>query len=253
VDRASGTLSSTQLLRLPRQPTRRSSIDFGAKLKRASFRFVFLRSCRRRRLAKHTDVSALVVSVVEWSWTSRTAVRAVGWLSRLDLKSRPEPARPGLRTPEAQCLGETRARLAVTFGLHPQAEAWDAELGFRAVPAGPNPILPAGQGLVTLDGPGVFLSALKPAEDGNGFVARLLNPTEMPTDAVLQWSDFGGEVSEVRLDEGPAIPSALSVDSHGAVLRIPAHHLRSLRIGAPGLPTTGMRTKRSVDPDGGGR
>jgi mannosylglycerate hydrolase len=164
-----------------------------------------------------------------------TVVRAVGWLSRLDLNSRPQPAGPGLRTPEAQCVGETRAQLALTFGPHPQVEVWDAELGLRAVPAGPEPILPAGRGLVTLDGPGVVLSALKPAEDGNGLVLRLLNPTGTSADAHLQWGHFGGEVSEVRLDEEPAeaaTASALQVDSDGAVMRIPAHGLRSLRIGA---------------------
>ena len=167
-----------------------------------------------------------------------TLVRAVGWLSRLDLKSRPEPAGPGLRTPEAQCMGETRARLALTFGPHPQREAWDAELGLRAVPAGPAPILAAGQGLVTLDAPGVVLSALKPAEDGNGLVVRLLNPTGTPAEARLQWTDLGGEASEVRLDEEPAeqtVPSDLHVDGDVAVLRIAAHRLRSLRIGAQSL------------------
>jgi alpha-mannosidase len=164
-----------------------------------------------------------------------TLVRAVGWLSRLDLKSRPEPAGPGLRTPDAQCVGQTRARLALTFGSHPQVEAWDAELGFLAVPAGPEPILPAGQGLVTLDAPGVVLSALKPAEDGNGFVARLLNPTGAPAEASLQWSDLGCEVSEVRLDEEPAEPgsaAAFQVDSNVTTMWISPHHLRSLRIGA---------------------
>jgi alpha-mannosidase len=166
-----------------------------------------------------------------------TVVRAVGWLSRLDLKSRPEPAGPGLRTPEAQCLGETCAPLALTFGPHPQVEAWDTELGLRAVPAGPEPVLATGQGLVTLDAPSIVLSALKPAEDGNGLVARLLNPTDAAAEARLQWSHTGGEVSEVRLDEEPAepaTPSACQTNSDGAVLRIPAHSLRSLRIGAVG-------------------
>jgi mannosylglycerate hydrolase len=164
-----------------------------------------------------------------------TMVRAVGWLSRLDLRSRPEPAGPGLRTPEAQCIGEIRGRLALTFGSHPQVEAWDAELGLRAVPAGPEPILSADQGLVSLDAPGVVLSALKPAEDGNGLVARLLNPTAEPIGGRLQWGDFGGEVSEVRLDEEPAEPtdpSSLHVDGNTALLDLPSHHLRSLRIGA---------------------
>ncbi|HEV2311192.1 MAG TPA: hypothetical protein VGU73_11780, partial [Acidimicrobiia bacterium] len=54
-----------------------------------------------------------------------TVVRAVGWLSRLDLRSRPEPAGPGLCTPEAQCPGPTAARLMLTFGATPQEEAWD--------------------------------------------------------------------------------------------------------------------------------
>jgi alpha-mannosidase len=166
-----------------------------------------------------------------------TVVRAVGWLSRLDLVSRPEPAGPGLRTPEAQCLGLTHARLALTFGPHPQVEAWDGELGLRAVPAGPDPVLSPGRSFVNLDAPGVVLSTLKPAEDGDGLVARLLNPTATSVEARLQWNGFGRRVSEVRFDEEPAEPTdsaALQIDNNETVLRISAHHLRSLRIGALG-------------------
>lgn len=164
-----------------------------------------------------------------------TMVRAVGWLSRLDLNSRPEPAGPGLETPEAQCVGQTRATLALTGGPHPQVEALDAELGLRAVPAGTEPILPAVQSLVTLDAQDVVLSALKPAEDGNGVVARLLNPSALPAEARLHWDGFGGDVSEVRLDEegtGLRTASVLAVENHSAAVTVPAHGLRSLRIGA---------------------
>jgi alpha-mannosidase len=167
-----------------------------------------------------------------------TVIRAVGWLSRLDLESRPEPAGPGLRTPEAQCLGLTQARLALAFGPHPQVEAWDGELGLRAVPAGPEPILPPGTSLVTLDAPGVVLSALKPADDGNGLVARLLNPTGTPVECRLQWNDLGQMVSEVRLDEepvGPTDPPSLQIDRNETIMTMPAHRLRSLRIAEVGV------------------
>ena len=64
-----------------------------------------------------------------------TLLRAVGNLSRHDLRSRPGPAGPGTDTPGAQCPGLVEARLALFAGLDPAA-ARDAELGLRAVPCG---------------------------------------------------------------------------------------------------------------------
>ncbi|MBV8234933.1 MAG: hypothetical protein JO075_04450, partial [Acidimicrobiia bacterium] len=86
-----------------------------------------------------------------------TALRAVGSLSRVDLRGRPQPAGPGLRTPEAQCRGTMAAQLALAFGSEPSREALNAELGLRAVPAGPNPIVPEGSSLMMLEGEGVVL------------------------------------------------------------------------------------------------
>ena len=162
-----------------------------------------------------------------------TVVRAVGWLSRIDLKSRPQPAGPGLRAPEAQCLGPTVAHLALTFGPHPQVEAWDAELRYRAVPAGPDPVLAPGQGVLMLEGPGVVLSALKPAEDGNGLVARVLNPTDAPADVALHWNVPLGYAESVRLDEEPTDADVAPVQiTEGNVVRltVPPHALRSAQI-----------------------
>lgn len=172
-----------------------------------------------------------------------TVVRAVGWLSRLDLRSRPEPAGPGLAAPEAQCLGPTVARLALLFGGEPQVEAWDAELGLRAVPAGPDPIVEPGSSLVTIEGPGVVLSTLKPAERGSSVVARLLNPTDHPAVTTLRWHLPVGAVVPVRLDEEPVEPgddpvetSALAAgngpgDGATAVRRtVPPHALSSVRV-----------------------
>lgn len=162
-----------------------------------------------------------------------TVVRAVGWLSRMDLKSRPEPAGPGLRTPEAQCLGPTVARLALVFGPAPQVEAWDAELGLRAVPAGDNPVLPPGVSLFALEGPNLVLSALKPPERGTGIVARVLNPTDAPAQAALRSNMPVGHAVSVRLDEEPTErdPSPAPVAGADSVeLTIPAHALRSVLV-----------------------
>jgi alpha-mannosidase len=162
-----------------------------------------------------------------------TVVRAVGWLSRLDLRSRPEPAGPGLRAPGAQCLGCTEARLALTFGSVPQVDAWDAELGLRAVPAGDDPILAPGDSTLALDGAGVMLTALKPAERGDGIVARVLNPTDAPARATLRLKLPVGRAVPVRLDEeptGPRQPSAETVEANVVRLSVPPHALRSVRV-----------------------
>src|SRR5262249_20166929 len=125
----------------------------------------------------------------------------VGWLSRLDLRSRPQPAGPGLRTPAAQCEGPLRARLALCFGPVPQVEAWDAELGLRAVPAGPDPVVAPGRSLVALDGANVVLSALKPPERRSALIARVLNPTDEAATATMRVDLPMREVRTVRLDE----------------------------------------------------
>ena len=162
-----------------------------------------------------------------------TVVRAVGWLSRLDLRSRPEPAGPGLRAPEAQCLGSTVARLALAFQPMPQVDAWGAELGLRAVPAGPDPVLSPGERLLVLDGPGVLLTTLKPAELGTGVVARVLNPTDTRAEVTLEWKVPVRSAISVRLDEEPEEPdrsSARVVDPEVVQLSVPPHALRSVRV-----------------------
>lgn len=134
-----------------------------------------------------------------------TLLRSVGWLARMDLRSRPVPAGPGLSTPGAQCLGSSGARLSVfpvTGGAGDVSRsAAAADLGLRAVPAGPEPLLQPGASLLTVEGDGVVLSALKPAEDGSGVILRLLNVTgeAQPATVTARWP--WSRVLEVRLDE----------------------------------------------------
>src|SRR5439155_22798232 len=98
-----------------------------------------------------------------------TLLRAVGWLSRGDLHTRPVQAGPGMPAPGAQCHGPLVARLILATDADPSI-AHDAELGLRAVPAGDAPLLDPDIALLELAPRELSLSALKPANDGNGFV-----------------------------------------------------------------------------------
>src|SRR5690606_7620255 len=134
-----------------------------------------------------------------------TLVRAVGWLARMDLRSRPVPAGPMVPTPGAQCLGEIAARLSLAPAatVSEAASLRDAELGFCAVFAGPDPLLAPGRSLLSLAPADLRLAVLKPSEDGWGLVARVLNPTDEPIAATLRAGFAVAEAELVRLDETP--------------------------------------------------
>jgi alpha-mannosidase len=100
-----------------------------------------------------------------------------------------------------------------------------AELGLRAVPAGPAPLFPPDTSAFAVDGP-VVLSALKPAEAGDGLVVRVLNPTDEPASAILHLSDSAVSASAVRLDETPS-GSVLDSDDGAITFDVPPHALRS--------------------------
>src|SRR5262249_29194357 len=87
-----------------------------------------------------------------------TLLRAVGWLARFDLRSRPVPAGPVMPIPGAQLPGPFEARLALLGGADPIA-ARDAELGFWGLLAGPEPLLAPGEALLAVEPTGLVLSA----------------------------------------------------------------------------------------------
>lgn len=157
-----------------------------------------------------------------------TLLRAVGHLSRHDLRSRPGPAGPGTDTPGAQCPGRLVARLGLFAGLDPAA-ARDAELPLFAVPAGDAPLLAAERPALELAPRALVLSAVKPAESGTGLVVRVLNPTEAPHEAALRLGFPFARAERVRLDETPA---AGTLSRAGDTLRfaVPPHALVSLQI-----------------------
>lgn len=166
-----------------------------------------------------------------------TLLRCTGWLSRMDLNTRPSHAGPALPTPGAQCIRRTTARLSLLASsgfVGPDARAArDAELGLLGTHTGPTPLVAEGTSLVTLEPSDLVLSALKPADDGHGNVLRVLNPTDDDHEAVVELGFAVQDATPVRLDEQPASPSMSGgARRSGRTLRfdVPAHSLRGVRL-----------------------
>jgi mannosylglycerate hydrolase len=157
-----------------------------------------------------------------------TLLRAIGWIARYDLRTRPIPAGPAMEIRGAQVPGRLEARLALLAGADPVA-AWDAELGLRAAIAGGESGLADGRALLALEPATLVLSALKPADEGSGLVVRVLNPSAAAVTAVLRPGFPVAAAHAVRLDETPSA-EAVEVDGDAIRFTVPGFALRSLRL-----------------------
>ncbi|MEJ5229604.1 MAG: hypothetical protein WHT65_06345 [Pseudothermotoga sp.] len=115
---------------------------------------------------------------VEKEGVKMTLLRSVEWLSRDDLVTRPGHAGPGIKTPEAQGIGEHLLEFSII--LH---ENWNIEDVYRKVREyqitplaiqGKFEKKPMMQKIEVLNG---FLSAFKPSENGKGVIMRIFDPT----------------------------------------------------------------------------
>jgi hypothetical protein len=156
-----------------------------------------------------------------------TLVRAVGWIARYDLRTRPIPAGPAMEIPGAQGPTTLDVDLALLAGVGPAA-AWDAELGLRGTIAGRAPALVDGRSLLALEPASLVLSALKPADDGAGIVVRVLNPTDAPAVARLRAGFPLVAARAVRLDETPI--AEVPVEHATIAFDVPPWALRSVRL-----------------------
>ena len=134
-----------------------------------------------------------------------TLFRAVGWLSRSDLRERRGAAGPALETPSAQCLGEQTFRycvipLAPGRGLPEAARSVRELLSAPWVAAGPPDPAP---GLVLSGDPAVTLSALR-AGPGGSVIVRLVNPGPVSASAGLRFARPVVTARAVDLREGDA-------------------------------------------------
>ena len=142
-----------------------------------------------------------------------TLLRCVGWLSRNDLATRSGDCGPGLPTPEAQCLGRHVFEYALAphagdwRAVFPQARAFNSPL--RAVPQGGCALtveaqegdLPPAASFLEIEPPSLTLSALKPAEDGQGFILRFWNTAEELVEGRLRLGSPWQRAWRANLDE----------------------------------------------------
>lgn len=171
-----------------------------------------------------------------------TLIRAVGWLSREHLATRPDAAGPEIATPEAQCLGSH----TYTYAILPYAGRWtDARL-FHEAEAISVPLLAhAVQGerpdlralrvitpFLTIEEPEIVLSALKPAEDNDGIIVRVFNPLAEPRAATLKFGAPPTGVQLTNLNEEVLPPDQQVFERTDSTVRIAMrpHQVRSIAI-----------------------
>jgi len=142
-----------------------------------------------------------------------TLLRAVGWLSRADLRLRPGHAGPPLATPGAQVPGPHGAE--VSLRLHSAEEPGPVARahGFAFPPVafaggapGEAPLVD-GARLLVLDDPEVVVSAVEPRSDGCP-ILRVYNAGDGPRRVRIGWPGAAGlrrvDLAERELSEGAA-------------------------------------------------
>ncbi|MDP3911845.1 MAG: glycoside hydrolase family 38 C-terminal domain-containing protein [Gemmatimonadales bacterium] len=188
----------------------------------------FVAACRETR-----GLAVLAPAFFEYEWTTAgdfliTVLRAIGDLSRDDLPTRPGHAAWVAPIPAAQCRGMTRLELAVT-----PVSTVDLERGDRLPELWEDAFLPVrgrwlrAAGAVTpatagiaLEGTGLVLSAVKPAQTGSPLVLRCYNATGRKTAGAWRFGDGVKTAHRVRADERDAVP--LVLEHRGRTVRFVA-------------------------------
>jgi hypothetical protein len=161
-----------------------------------------------------------------------TLMRAVGWMSRPDLRTRPGRASPAIPVPGAQCPDGVTARIALLPDPVDQITRWAVLESFELAPivvtAGDRPLLAADTPLVEVTD--AVMTAMKPGDDRQGVVWRLWNPTDAASPAKLRIAAAALELRECDLDETPSRSPALRQLPVSAPLRVDlgAHQLITL-------------------------
>ncbi len=190
-------------------------------------------------------LALLLPGFFEYEWTRRgdlllTLLRAIGELSRDDLPTRRGHAGWPTSIPEAQCQGAE----TIEFGLapieaadweHPERleELWEdvflppLTTHIRGFVGSSEPPVAAG---LTLEGEGLVLSAMKPADDGCGSVMRCVNLRQVEVEGRLTVARPLGSVTLVGGDELPRPGRIERPDSSTAVFRVAAGSMCSLRL-----------------------
>ena len=164
-----------------------------------------------------------------------TLLRCVGWLSRDDFPCREGQAGPQLATPGAQCLGPATFHYSLIPFTKLAVAVREAHLfnaGFRAVavPVSGGELSSLGQ-WVAIEPNTLFLTCLKPSENGAGLILRLFNGLDEPVEGRLKMYLPVAAAGRVNLLE--QAQSDLVSDAEGAfVFGVRGKEIVSIRVEA---------------------
>jgi len=188
-------------------------------------------------------LAVLAPGFFEYEWTPGgdllvTLLRAIGALSRGDLAARPGHAAWPTALPEAQCQGRDRVELAlvpVSAGALARGDAlprhWeDAFLPVRGAWLRDARELRPAVSDATLEGAGLVLSAVKPAQAGGGTVLRCYNATGRAAGGAWRFGAAVRAAYRVRADERESVP--LVLEDRGRAVRFTAgpHEIVTLMV-----------------------
>jgi hypothetical protein len=178
-------------------------------------------------------LALLAPAFFEYEWTSQgdlllTLLRAVGELSRGDLPTRPGHAGWPTPTPLAQCPGLSRVELALVPVSEAEVERgdvlpalWeDAFLPVRGFWLRDAVELDLATVDITLEGSGLVVSAVKPAQQGSPLVLRCYNATSRRAAGAWRFGDGVKSAHRVRADERESV--ALVLEGRGKLVRFAA-------------------------------
>ena len=90
-------------------------------------------------------------------------------------------------------------------------------------------MLRADASLLELEARHSVLSACKPAQDGDGIVVRVLNPTADPDDVTLHFGREAQRARPIRLDEQPS-DFLVTHNGRDVGFEVPPHSMRSVQL-----------------------
>jgi alpha-mannosidase len=163
-----------------------------------------------------------------------TLLRCVGWLSRADFSTRRGHAGPHTATPGAQEIGRHRFEYAVIphagdcTAAYQEAYAFDVPLRAVDTPLQAG-TLPSTASLLEVRPAAFVLSAVKPAEEGDGVIVRGYNITGAPLRVTLKPLHRCTRAARVRLDEEEVGGLALAEDG-SVTMEVRGHEIVTVRL-----------------------
>ena len=159
-----------------------------------------------------------------------TLLRAVGWRSRDDLQTRRGAIEPMIATPDAQCQRPMTADYALMLlpsndsaALLRAGQLYNAPLlAFQYAERPPQ----SQHSYLTVDSDQLLLTALKPPDSGNGWVVRLLNPTDKAVSTHLQPAMGLKSAQILNLAEEPQ--GAITLEEGRIPVTVAPHQLLTL-------------------------